>query len=203
MGRVIIVYFFLACEDPLAQACGERLLQHLAPDTLIKPIITGGNGQLKKKLPNFIKLAHHAPILLLTDLDKVICAPALIKDWLVEPNHPEQFYFRVAVRETESWLLADRQGLSAWINAPINKIPLNSELEQDPKKYLLDLVNRYGNRQLKEDLLPSPTNITSKVGLGYNARLTEFVRENWCIESAIEHSDSLARAYKQLQKFKL
>lgn len=195
------MHFFLACEDPLAQACGERLLQTAIPNIIIKPLVTGGNGQLKKKLPNFIKLSNHSPILLLTDLDKVICAPTLIKIWLPTSGYPEQFYFRVVVRETESWLLADRQGLAAWINAPVNKIPLNSDLEKNPKEYLLELVNRYGNRQLKQDLLPSPTNTTSKVGLGYNARLTEFVRKIWSIEKALEHSDSLARAYSRLKTF--
>lgn len=193
--------FFIACEDPLAQACGERLLQTCIPNVVIKPIATGGNSQLRAKLSNFTKIAEHFPVLLLTDLDAIGCAPSLIQTWIQGSQLPSKLFFRVAVRETESWLLADRQGFSAWSGVPIAQIPLNPDAESDPKRLLLERVRRYGSRNLKADILPQASSTTSKVGLGYNAQLIDFVCHHWSVERAIEQSDSLKRTYHRIQAF--
>lgn len=190
---------FLACEDPLAQVCGEKLIATLYPTCTIKPLAAGGNSKLKSDLPKFFQIAQHIPVLLLTDLDQMVCAPSLVQTWTRNQQLPARLLFRVAVRETESWLLADREGFSAWSGVPIAQLPPDPDAESDPKRLLLAQIRRYGNRAMKEDLLPATSSTTSKVGLGYNARLTQFVRQHWSISNAIQHSDSLARAYTRLQ----
>lgn len=49
--------------------------------------------------------ARLTPFLVLADLDRIECAPKLIRDWLPVEKHPNPV-FRVAVREVESWVQA-------------------------------------------------------------------------------------------------
>lgn len=195
-----MIDIFLACEDPLAQACGEKLIASLYPTCTIKPMPRGGNSKLRSDLSKFIEVAQRCPVLLLTDLDQMVCAPSLVQTWTKNQPLPARLLFRVAVRETESWLLADREGFSAWSGVPVAQLPLNPDAEPDPKRLLLERIKRYSQRNMKEDLLPAAGSISSKVGLSYNARLTQFVRQHWSLENAMQHSDSLARAHMRLQE---
>ena len=111
---------------------------------------------------------------------------------------PPAMLFRVAVREVEAWLLADREAFAAFVGAPLNKLPLNPDSLDDPKQTLLGFVRRYGRREIKADILPKPGS-RSKIGLGYNQRLRRFVAELWEPERATACSDSLARAFARLR----
>ena len=55
----------------------------------------------------YCETAKRVPFLLITDLDAVVCAPALISTWSGGTNPPDDFIFRVAARQVESCLLAD------------------------------------------------------------------------------------------------
>jgi hypothetical protein len=161
-----------------------------------------GNGYLKQKLPELVKTAHAIPVLLLTDLDRDECALTLLADWLGSRALPKDMLFRVAVREIEAWLLADRQGFSRFSGVPVEKVPRNPELLDDPKQVLLGLVRRFGNRVAKTNLLPE-RNSTAKIGLGYNEALRCFVKGSWSVERAEVHADSLARTCRCLRELSL
>lgn len=139
-----------AVEDRLSGAVLERLLQETEGKLTIGMRITPtGFGKLKKKLPELVRLASNVPVILLTDLDQKDCAPGLINDWLSRGPKPHELLFRVAVREVEAWLLADKQNFADFARIPPAKVPESPELLGDPKQTLLNLVTRYSPSSLR------------------------------------------------------
>jgi len=190
----------LATEDALSESVAERLIMD-ANQGLQVVIRMGrkGNGYLKQKLPELARLANNIPVFMLTDLDRVGCPPTLVADWTAGQAMPPTMLFRVAVREVEAWLLADRIAFADFVGAPLNKLPLNPESLDDPKQTLLGLVRRYGRRDIKNEIL-APQGSKSPVGLGYNQTLSSFVMRDWAPERAAANSDSLARAHARLHE---
>lgn len=190
----------LATEDPLSEAVAERLVMDSGkPWRIAQCFGKGGNQYLKSKLDAFANIAQSIPVLLTTDLDQDACAPELIRQWRGKKRFPDTLLIRVAVRETEAWLLADAEGFSAFSGVPRGKIPDSPETLADPKRELLALVRRHGLRALKAELLPEP-GARSKVGLGYNQALCQFVRDSWSADRAELAADSLARARKRIRE---
>ena len=106
------------------------------------------------------------------------------------------------MRETEAWLLADRKGFSNYSGIPMVKIPREPEKLIDPKQTLINLVRRYGLRNVKVDLLP-PKGSYARIGIGYNAGLVEFVGSIWSVERAAAQLGSLQRELLRLSQCKL
>ena len=192
-------FIYLAVEDAVSEAVGKKLIAvTFGPHVNVSTLSKGGNGYLRSKLLNFIQLSSTLPVFLLTDLDDCECAPALRQKWMNEKPIPPGLLFRVAVREVESWLLSDRAGLAAFLGVSENRIPLNPDLEKDPKATLINLAKR-ARREIREDIVPSKGSV-SLVGLGYNKRLVSFVEDRWNLAEALTGSNSLSRAHRQLQK---
>jgi hypothetical protein len=108
--------------------------------------------------------------------------------------------FRIAVKEVEAWLLADIEGLSQFFRVSKVNFPKKPENEIDPKQTLIELAKRSRLRTIKDDIVP--INEYAKIGPNYNARMTEFVNEYWNIESAINRSRSLEKAFSKLRTFR-
>jgi hypothetical protein len=189
----------LATEDELSETIGQRLIESSGHLQVCQTLRKQGFGYLKSNMPKFREISRHTPLLLLTDLDRAECAPSLIKDWLGGRKLEPGLLFRVAVRETESWLLADKEAMAELLKLGVSRLPANPDTLQDPKAKLLQLVREGKNRSLKNDLLPSPGS-TSKIGLGYNAVLSHFVRTRWCGERAAQNSPSLAKARRRIDE---
>jgi hypothetical protein len=106
----------------------------------------------------------------------------------------------VAVREVESWVLADREQFANYFGLAKHSIPEQTDLIADPKKFLLQLVAKCRKRSLRDDIVPRPGD-KRKVGPDYNGRLGEFVQSSWRAESAIRHSTSLERTWNAMRSF--
>ncbi len=91
---------------------------------------------------NGYNISKNFPVLL-TDLDRIDCAPALVKSWLGNKKETELLFFRVAVREVEARLLADRIVFSEYTNIVLSKVPKDVEHLIDPKQTLLGIVKKY------------------------------------------------------------
>jgi len=192
---------YLAFEDEPARAVGERLLREAIPDVEIAGRFGGtGSGYLSKNLPKFIQMAHTFPVFLLTDLDRIECPPSLVASWCKGRSLPDGLVFRVAVRETEAWLMADRDGFAAFSGIPKSKLPHDVESLDDPKEALKTLVRRHGRKDLRASILPPPTARTARVSESYNPTLSAFIRDpnGWNPARAAENSDSLRRARDRL-----
>ena len=190
----------LATEDELSETVGLRLIteqsDRLEPGLKLR---SNGFGYLKSKLPNFIEMAALQPVLLITDLDRKPCAPVMIAEWMRNKVQPANLLFRVAVREIESWLLADREAFSRLLCKKAVKYPKDTDSINDPKELLLNLA-KTAPGPIRRELVAERGAIASQ-GLGYNATLCEFVRKQWNPERAAMHSRSLEGLRACLRKF--
>ena len=195
----------LAYEDDLSQEVLLRLLQSPSLLSSEKRFCVGkklsgrGYGYLKRNIFGFNDASKGMPYLILTDLDTRECAPLMIREWLpVARNH--NLIFRIAVREVESWLLADRFGFAKFLGIARDKLPKNPDDLSDPKAHLINLARISRKRDLREDILPRIRS-TAKQGPAYNERLVSFVREAWNPSKARQLSSSLERTLKALEAF--
>lgn len=193
-----MTFITLATEDELSEAVCLRLAQEVGL-TVHQSLRRGGFGYLKSRVSNFCQMAEHTPIFMLTDLDRAPCAPGLVSDWLGGRQRPDGFIFRVAVREVESWLLADYVTISSFFGLKPNTVPNEPDEVNDPKQELLSLAAR-ASKNIREDLVVKRGVIASQ-GLGYNARLSALVRQTWSPNAASERSPSLARTRFRLKEF--
>jgi hypothetical protein len=189
----------LATEDELSEAVGLRLVAEVAPALEVGlRLRRGGYGYLRSRITNFCQMAQREPVLLITDLDNHDCAASLIEDWMRRTPRATGLMFRVAVREIESWLLADHDAVKALFGRNAMKLPDLPDILADPKRAFLSLA-RSARREVRADLC-AQTGAIAAQGLGYNRRLTDFVRRDWNPMRASSRSDSLRRARHRLRE---
>ena len=194
---------YLAAEDELSATLGEILVQAVGSLQVFNRKIYGGKAQLKGDVEKFLNMASNGiPVLIVTDLDAVDCAPALIAQWFPNNQFPFQIplMFRIAVREAEAWVLADRAGSARKLGVSPAKIPKSPDTIVNPKRELINLVAGGRSRQMQLALLPAQ-NSTAKVGPEYNTELGDFLRNDWDLDKAMQVSDSLKRAHASLRQF--
>lgn len=193
---MILNSIILAVEDELSEAISTKILNSFGIEIRIV-LSEGGNAYLRQKAPELNRSASGMDIFLLTDLDSPDnCPPELIHSWIRTPLNPG-FFFRVAVMEVESWLMADRTGVANFLSIPVNRIPLNTDHIPNPKEFLVSLARRSRKRRLRDELVPEP-GARIPIGYGYNTRLIEFVRDHWDLERAAAASPSLKRTLDRL-----
>jgi hypothetical protein len=190
----------LAVEDALTESLFSKILEGLPDAYAIRTIYNrGGHGYLRQNINGFNNAAKGIPFLIGTDLDTYECPPALIVDWLLRPKH-HNLLVRVAVREAEAWVLADKENFANFLGIRSALIPDQVEAIPDPKRELINLARRARRRDLREDICP-PDNSTRTVGPNYNSRLSAFVQRHWNPNIARARAESLARTIDRLIAF--
>ncbi|MBU7582100.1 MAG: DUF4276 family protein [Nostoc sp. TH1S01] len=190
----------LAVEDDLSEAVLREIIrQSQRPFSIGTCLKRGGFGYLKKIIPGINHAANGSPYLVLTDLDTHECPLALITKWLSQPKHPN-LIFRVAVKEVEAWLLADRQAFAQFLTISVDLIPDDLDSVSDPKQLLIELTKKSRKRNLRDAIIPAK-NSTAKIGKDYNGQLIQFVNQYWQVELAKAHSRSLERAVIAINNF--
>lgn len=188
----------LVYEDQISEFVMTKLVESAGKYQIVNTYSEGGFGYIKRNLNGFNKASKGCPFFVLTDLDTIECAPSLIKSWLKVPAHPN-LIFRVAVREVETWLLADIEGFSAYSGISIANFPKNPEELADPKLELLNLIRKCRKRDIREDILPRDE--FAAIGPNYNGRLAVYVNLFWSIERASKRSESLRKTVDHLNRF--
>ena len=190
----------LAVEDILSAAVATKILKKFGFE-IAKTIGYRGNGYLRKKAKGLNQNARKPyDVFMLTDLDSpTICPIELIQRW-VKDSLNSGFFLRIAVMEVESWVMADQSAFAEFLRVPIQEVPKKTDEVVDPKASLLSLAKKSKSREIQKDLLPKRGNTTAKIGPGYNARLSEFVRDYWDLNRAASVSPSLKRTVDRLQK---
>ena len=191
-----ITNVILAVEDELSEAISMQILKKF--DIEIRYTIRGkGNVSLRQKAPELNRSADGTAIFLLTDLDSLRdCPPGLIRSWVKGRLNPRLF-FRVAVMEVESWVMADREGFSTFLSIPLHRIPSPTDDILNPKEFLVSLARRSQKKNVREALVPAQ-GTTLTVGIEYNTLLSEFVQDYWNLERAATASPSLKRTLDRL-----
>jgi len=194
-----LVPISLVVEDTLGQVVLRRILREHRSDVLVSSCYGNrGYDYIKKKARAFNRAAKGLPLVMLADLE-MECAPAQIRALLSGPRHPN-LLFRIAIMETESWILADRSGFSSFLGVAKRRIPQDVDSVIDPKKFIVDMARRCRKRFLREALVPA-LGSTARVGPEYNGQLSSFVVYAWNIEEASQNSPSLRRAVSSIVRF--
>lgn len=190
----------LVAEDELSFAVMERLLRQCGrPFRVALPRIERGFGNIKRSLDKYRNASSVLPHVVVTDLDNAECAVTLMKSWGAV-NLPKRMMFRVAVRETEAWLLADRRAFATFAGVPLAKITQAPDMLPDPKQTLINLIRRSRFRRLAAEVVPAAGS-SVPIGPLYNERLVAFLREQWDPTQALCNSPSLERTVIRLQQF--
>lgn len=183
----------LATEDELSETVACRLVADFLPDFEIGSLLRrNGSGYLRSRLGNFCQMARREAVLLITDLDDQDCAPQMRAAWLNRQEAPTFLVFRIAVREIESWLIADAEAFSDFFGVRRRIVPRDPDALDDPKRSILQMA-RSASREIRLEVLATRGAISSQ-GIGYNRVLGEFVRTSWSPARASEASESLRRA---------
>jgi hypothetical protein len=189
----------LATEDELSEITLLRILTDLDRYAVGTAYRRGGFGYLRRTIAGWNRAARGVPFIVLTDLDDGECPAELIADWLAAPQHPN-FLFRVAVREVESWLLADPVEFSRFLGVPVQGMPTECDDLADPKAEIVRLARGSRIRAIRDGIVPKRGS-TAKQGPDYNGLLGSFVRNDWDLEIARAGSPSLARTVTRLAAF--
>ena len=188
----------LAVEDRLSDAVATKILETFDVK-IVKRIGFQGKSDLERKTPELNRAANGITVFMLTDLDSVReCPPGLIRSWIRGSLNPK-FFFRVAVMEVESWVMADRIGFSDFLSVPPHRIPSPTDNILNPKEFLLSLARRSKKKTVREALLPAQ-GATFSVGNEYNTLLSEFVQDHWDLERAASVSPSLKRTLDRISQ---
>ena len=183
---------YLAAEDIPGLEIGRKLISSAPPLTVHREENGGGFGKLKKKVRNYQNMASFGyPVLLIADLDSAECPESLRSSWLQAKPH-ECFLFRVAIREIEAWLLADRLAIADFLRIRRRTVPDTPEQLVDPKGTLLRLAQG-APRRIRAGLVPERGS-TATIGPEYNVLLADYVKNRWDIGAASARSPSLRRA---------
>jgi hypothetical protein len=190
----------LVVEDSLSEAILRKILGSSGRGYAIGTAYNrGGSGYIKGIIAGLNNAAKGTPFVVLTDLDRIECAPVLVDEWLPHTPH-HNLLFRVAVREVEAWVLADAEAFAIFFGVRRQLLPNNPDSVDDPKQFLVNLVRRCRRRTIRSDVVP-PEGSTRLVGPNYNGRLIDFVLSTWRPEAALTRSPSLARTWKRIVEF--
>jgi hypothetical protein len=195
-----MLHMHVVYEDAVSLAIMERLIEIHSDRLAIGDHHHGrGFSRIKTNIAKYNAAAQHMPFFVLTDLDTKQCAPKLIAQWLPGKMAPLLF-FRIAVKEVESWLIADREGLAAYLGISVANLSRDPDSLIDPKEEIFRLVRKSRSRSMKQDIIPEGK---ARIGPGYNDALPKFVRSTWNPEAARKFSPSLDKALHALAEYGL
>ena len=194
----------LAVEDSLSDAVSTKILKHFGIEILLRiPNTYQGKSYLQRRAAELNRSAvGPLYVFMFTDLDSPqTCVPELIQSWVKAPLNPG-FFLRVAVMEIESWIMADRGALAAFLSIPVNRIPSTPDNILQPKEFLVSLARKSRKKSLRDQLVPRKGAATTKVGPEYNNCIGEFLRVHWDLERAAVVSPSLKRTLNRIRSAK-
>ncbi len=91
-----------------------------------------GKGHLLNKIIQYNNFFRLDRFIMLLDLDQEKCGPSAYRKLKPAQQNPG-FFLRFAVREIESWILADRKGFANFLGLSVGQMPPDPEALMDPK----------------------------------------------------------------------
>ena len=111
------------------------------------------------------------------------CPESQIRRILGNEKKHDNFLFRIAVFEAESWLLADRDGVASFFDVKATKIPDDVDGLKNTKEFLRSLT---GGKKISRKI---------------HRKIYEFAKSCWKPKRAAKNSKSLRRTLERLDKF--
>lgn len=136
-----------------------------------------GKSRFDANLPKYNAAAAHYPWLAIRDMDHdAACAPTLVGMNL--PAASGLMCFRIAVREAEAWLLADREAFAESLGVSLVRIPAEPETLPDPKLTIVNIARHSRKRAVRIGLVPEQGAGIS-IGPEYAAWMIDFAQNKW------------------------
>jgi hypothetical protein len=159
-----------------------------------------GKSHILRSLAGYNSAARFQPWIVLVDLDAEACVVVAKKNWLPAPSG--LMCLRIAVRELEAWLLADRERFADYFAVSPDLVPPDPDQLDDPKLTLIKIVRRSRRSAIRADMVPDHA-LGQSIGPAYAARIMEFIESDagWRVESASGRSPSLRRAVTAISAF--
>lgn len=192
------IWINCAVEGLLDAAVAERLVLHVGGH-VAATYGRHGKTHLLARLPGYCQASQYSPWLVMYDLDSGSCAPAEIGGH--GSSRSRQMCLRIAVREVESWLLADRDMIARFLRVARGRIPADPDALPDPKQRLVNIARGSRKKAIREGIVPKPGS-GRVVGRDYTVLLSEYVGDmatGWRPDVASRNSDSLARCLRCLE----
>lgn len=186
------IYINIAVEGVTDEVLLKKVIREFPELHIMQSLGLRGIEHLKKKLNDYNQAAQQFPFICLVDLDANPCPVDYLGELLPENPHAD-FLLRIAVKTLVAWIIADRKMFAAFVNAPENKLPSNPENEVNLKQTIVKLVRRYGNKELKRDMVPAKGS-SGVVGNAYTTQIIRFIETQWRLEVAKTNAPSLQRA---------
>jgi hypothetical protein len=192
-----------AVEGSIDEAALRKIVRTVGSDL---GDVYGRNGKqfILKRIAGYNHSARYRHWVVLVDLDDDYpCAPEALADWLPAPA--QLMEMRIAVREVESWLLADRDRISAFLDVAEGIVPGNPDELTDPKLELVNLARRSRSRAIRDDMVPDPRAGQSE-GPAYASRIIHFIADTnagWRPIVAAQFSASLSRCIQGVRELVL
>ena len=191
----------LAVEGETDVPVAERMLRCVGLDAL-HPIVTHGKTKLDRLIPGLNRAAKGMNWLILRDLDHdAPCASALVRTLLAGQISEPRFSLRVAIRATESWLLADGEAFGDAFFIPGKRIPDNPDELGDPKQALVNACRHSSRREVRRAMTPRPGS-GRRVGPEFRSRVVHFAETRWRPRQAATRSPSLERTLATFQRLR-
>jgi hypothetical protein len=195
------IFLNIVYEDQLSEAVICQLLRFSKRNYIIQKKIPGnGCDYIIKRINSFIKASRHIPFFILLDSDKEDCAKRMVEILIPSKLQHSKFLLRIAVREVESWLLADYKGISTFLGISEKLVDRDPEKLVDAKTHLISLARRSRKREISSGIVPQ-SGTSAKQGPRYNQVLIPFVQNHWNILAATGRSKSLKRTVKAINNF--
>jgi hypothetical protein len=154
-----------------------------------------GKTFLNANIHGYNNAAKYAPWLVVRDMDHDAPCPGELASRLL-PQPAAKMLFRIAVREVESWILADPERLAVFLSVTASLVPQDPDALEDPKEILVNLARRSRRKAIRDDM--TPTSGASVIGPAYGSRVAEFATAHWRPNVAALRSPSLRRCMTRL-----
>ena len=192
---------FVAVEGVTDQPFAERIVAATGLH-VDRVIVFEGHGNLDPHVNRWCERSNRRPMLVLRDLDPTLgadCSPGLV-DRLAGPGpRSTTTLVRIAERELESWLLADREAVALYFHVRAASVPTIPDAEPDPKRALIDLCRSSAARSIRSGMVPKPDSGRA-VGPEFTGLVIGFGSTVWNVERARTVSPSLDRAMTALER---
>lgn len=161
--------------------------------------VAGGKSRLDPRIPGILDSSSGLDWLILRDLDHdAPCASALVQR-LFAGRRCCRVFLRVAVRASESWLLADAHEFAREFNVPTGCLPESPDRLENPKQTLVEVCGHSRRSEIRTAMTPRAGS-GRRVGPEYAARIVTFARQKWEPDRAALRSPSLARTLAALKR---
>lgn len=174
----------------------EAVVRRVLSDACLEPTVFYHRSlpRFEADLKRFNQAAVHNPWFALCDLDRDECVPNRLQRFL--PSPAPGMCFRIAVRSSESWLMADRLAIADFIGISVALVPTHPETEVAPKNRMIALARRSRRRAIRHGMVPVEGD-SRAIGPEYTLMLAEYARDRWSPRRASGRAPSLRRALER------